>query len=314
MAKMPVGRGGPSTMLQWLHPRSRLATVGLGVALLAGGRQPAPPPAGTVAPASDALRTPAAAIRTLTAHLRANDLDAFARDEVPPALHARLQDAWRAGRTRWPLQELPFARRIPGALQTLAAPDAEARLGQVFAHQFAGQDRQIRGAIASLGVFGMHYLQNQGDFSADERAHHVQLVQAATLWGQHAPLADPVRARRAIARLSTAARASGLTSDAAFRSAGMDASLERMGRFAAVFKQVLGAYGLDLDAGLDALHATLRQQTGDQATVRMEDGFAGQPIDALVTLRRIDGRWYVADFLAHAEAAVRDPSASPAAR
>lgn len=294
-------------MLQGLHPRSRWTWV-LAVALLAACQRTAAPPVPPAAPAVDGLRTPAAAIRTLTAHLRDNDLDAFARDAVPPALHARLEDAWRTGRTRWPLQELPFARRIPGALQTLAQPGADAHLRQVFATQFARQDRQIHGAIASLGVFGTQYLQEQGDFSADERAHHLQLVQAAVVWGMRAPLGDTARAHAAIARLTGAARATGLTSNAAFQSAGMDASLQRMGRFAAVFKLALATYGLDIDAGLDQLRATLQQQTGDRATVRMRYGFAGQPIDALVTMRRIDGRWYVADFLGHAEAAVQAPA------
>jgi hypothetical protein len=244
-------------MWTWMRPPATRAVVVLAVLLVAAcGRTPTPSAPTATTPA--ALDKPAAAIRTLTAHLRHNDLDAFARDAVPPALHARLEVAWRTGQTRWPLQELPFARRIPGALQTLAAPGAEAELGRVFARQFAGQDRQIRSAVGALGVFGVHYLQDQGSFSADERAHHVQLVQAAVVWGQRAPLADSVRARQAIARLCAAARASGMTSDSAFRAAGMDVGLQRIGRFAAVFKQVLTGYGLDLDAGLDALQATLR--------------------------------------------------------
>ena len=28
--------------------------------------------------------------------------------------------AWREGRTRWPLDELPFGRRLPGLLKSLA--------------------------------------------------------------------------------------------------------------------------------------------------------------------------------------------------
>src|SRR4051812_27108565 len=58
--------------------------------LVACGRAPEPAaPHALAAP----LR-PAQAVQLLTRHLRDNDLAAFARDAVPPALHARLEDAW----------------------------------------------------------------------------------------------------------------------------------------------------------------------------------------------------------------------------
>jgi hypothetical protein len=84
----------------------------------------------------------------------------------------------------------------------------------------------------------------------------------------------------------------------------MAASLRRMGRFQGVFKQALRVYGLDLDASLDGLRASLQQQTGDTATVRMRYQLDGQPVDALVSLQRVEGRWYLADYLRHARAAV----------
>ena len=65
--------------------------------------------------------------------------------------------------------------------------------------------------------------------------------------------------------------------------------------------------GLDLDADLGTLDASLQQQTGDRAKVRMRYRFAGQDIDTVVSLRRIDGRWYLADYLRHAEAAIARP-------
>jgi hypothetical protein len=276
--------------------------------LLPGCRQDEAPAAAT----SDAAAKPAQAVRQLTAHLRANDLEAFARDAVPPALHAQLETAWHEGRTRWPLDELPFGRRLPGLLKSLAAPGSEARLQQVFDRQFAGADRQLHGAAASLGLFGAQYLEHEGDYSGDERQHYAQLIAAASRWGASAPLGDRQRARAAIAQLAIAARNTGLTSEAAFREAGMDASLRRMGTFAAAFKRALARYGLDLDADLGTLDASLQQQTGDSARVRMRYRFGGQDIDTVVSLRRIDGHWYLADYLRHAQAALARPPA-PAA-
>ena len=58
---------------------------------------------------------------------------------------------------------------------------------------------------------------------------------------------------------------------------------------------------------------TLVEQTGDTARVRLQYALAGQPVDAVLPVRRVDGHWYLADYLAHAQAAVegRGPPASP---
>ena len=270
-------------------------------ALLAGCQR-APPPA--VARTPVGATRPAQAVQLLSRHLRDNDLQAFARDAVPPALHARLEAAWREGRTRWPLAELPFDHRLPSMLQSLAAPGSELRLQQVFDTQFAGANGQIKGAAAALGLFGAQYIEHEGDYSASERQHYAQLIDAASRWGMTAPLADRERARVAIAQLAGAARRTGLTSTADFRAAGMDESLRRMGPCSAAFKQVLARYGVDLDASLAGMQAKLQQQTGDSAQVRMRYLLGAQTVDAIVPVQRIDGRWYLSDYLHHAEAAL----------
>jgi len=255
----------------------------------------------TATAAADA--TPAQVVRQLTAHLRHNDFEAFARDAVPPELHAQLDVAWREGRTRWPLDELPFGSRLPGMLDSLAEPGSETRLLRIFDRQFAGATSELRSAASALGVFGTQYISNEGDYSEDERQHYAQLIAATAQWAMRAPLADRERAVAAIPKLAAAARRTGLTSKAAFRNAGIDGGLRRMGPFAATFKQVLASYGLRVDADLATLEATLQQQTGDTAEVRMRYRFAGQPIDTVVSMERIDGRWYLSDFLRHARAA-----------
>lgn len=280
----------------------------LGVVLLLGACRPSPQSPDAVK--ADPAAKPAQAVRLLTGHLRDNDLDAFAHDAVPPALHARLEAAWRDDRTRWPLDELPFGSRLPDMLKALAAPGAPAKLQKTFDQQFAHADRQIHGAAQSLGVFGAQFLQQNGEYSDDERQHYAQLVTAASRWGAQAPLGDPKRARAAITRLSAAAVKTGLTSEAAFAEAGMGASLRKLGPFSAAFKQSLVAYGWNLDQDLAGMDASLQQQTGDSAQVRMRYTLAGQPIDTVVTMQRVDGRWYVVDFLRNARAAVKSSAKS----
>ncbi len=284
----------------------------LACVLVACDRAPPPAPAARTAAPAAATR-PAQAVRQLTRHLRDNDLVAFAHEAVPPALHAQLERAWSAGHTRWPLDELPFDDRVPALLKSLAAPQAQTDLQRVFDQQFAHAPRQIKGAAASLGLFGAQYIQRQGDYSDDERQHYAQLIQATSAWATTAPLSDRARAQRALAALTVAARRTGLDSAADFQRAGMEESLRRMGGFAQAFKQALAAYGLDLDASLDGMHATLLQQTGDRARVRMQYRYAGRDIDTVVAVQRIDGRWYLSDYLHHAGKAVATTPA-PASR
>ena len=58
------------------------------------GTDPAAAPADT-----RAARKPAQAVRQLTAHLRANEFEAFTQEVVPPELHGRLVQAW--AQARW---------------------------------------------------------------------------------------------------------------------------------------------------------------------------------------------------------------------
>jgi hypothetical protein len=259
------------------------------------------------APLAGGATKPAQAVRLLTRHLHDSDLDAFARDAVPPALHVQLETAWREDRTRWPLDELPFDERLPALLGALAAPGSEAKLQKTFDRQFSRADAELKAAAASLGLFGVQYVRNEGDFSAAERDHYAQFVSAISRWGMGAPLGDPQRARVAIPQLAAAARKTGLASEADFARLGMHDSLRRLSAFLATAKQVLGRYGLDLDDSLQHLEAGLQSQTGDTAKVRMRYTLGGQPIDTVVEVERHGGRWYLSDYLRHAEAAVAAP-------
>jgi len=266
------------------------------------------PDTADVAPAREAS-TPGETVRRLTAHLRDSDLKAFARDAVTPALHAELETAWREGRTRWPLDQLPFAAHLPRAMAALSAPDAEKTLQQGFDRQLA--NASLAQAAEFLTVFTVQYILQQGDFSVSEREHYPQLVQALGAWAGQAPIGERKRAQAAIATMAAAAREAQLDSDEAFAEAGMSAGLQRMSRVLAAGKQVLVSYGFDLDADLRDMQVQLQSQTGDLARVRMQYALAGTPVDTVVNLERRDGRWYVSDFLRHAEAAVADGGQEP---
>lgn len=258
-------------------------------------------------PAVPGGERPTQAVLQLAQHLRANDAAGFATAAVPPTLHARLETAWRTGRSRWPLDELPLEDRLPAMLATLAEDDARNTLQKTFDRQFANAGDDLRSAAASLGVFGVEYIRNEGDYSAAERDHYAQTVAALSRWASGAPLSDAKRARGAIAILTTAARRTGIATPEDLANLGMDESLQRLGPFLGAVKQVFATYGLDLDATFDGLRATLVQQTGDTATVRLRYTLGKQPVDTLLVVQRIDGRWYLEDYLRNAEASLEGP-------
>lgn len=260
------------------------------------------------AAATPGAREPAEAVLLLTRHLHANDLAAFARDAVPPELHRQLDAAWRQGRSRWPLDELPFDERLPKLLGALAETGSEQKLQRVFDRQFSGETTALKAAATTLGLFGAQYVRHEGDFSNAERQHYLQFVQALSRWGAAAPLSDAARARIAIPQLAAAARATGLKSEADFARVGMEAGLQRLSGFLRVLKQVLAGYGLGLDESLGGLRAHVVSQQGDRARVRMQYRLGGSEIQAVVEVERIGRRWYLSDYLRHARTAVAAPA------
>lgn len=268
---------------------------------------------GPVEPPPVAAGGPEAAVRQLARHLHDNDLPGFARDAVPPSDYARLESAWREGRSRWPLTELPLDDQLQPLLAALAAPDSERTLQQGFKRNFANQGKDLKDAARSLGLFGVQYVKREGVFTDEERAHYAQTIAALSDWAQQAPLADPKRGAAAIARLAAAARQTGLASEQSLQAAGMTGSLQRLSPFLSGAKAVLADYGLPLDRSLAGLDTTLVEEKGDSARVRITYPLGQRTIDTVVSLQRRDGRWYLSDHLRRAEQALASPAGESAA-
>lgn len=283
----------------------RIAVAGLGVWALLACRPDAP---ARMAPTPTA---PTAAVRQLIDDLRADDLAAYARHAVPPALHAQLDAAWREGRTLWPLTELPLSDRIPNALAMLAAPNAQRDLRRVFDAQFAGADRDLRATAATLGLLGARYVASEGDYSPAQRTHYAQLVAALGRWGAQAPLGDPARGRRALTALVDATRTAHLGDAARWRADGLEGGLARLQPVTRAVRLALRDYGLDVDAALRSARIRETARTGDTAQVRVDYRLGGRDLQADLALERIDGRWYLVDVLRAARTeAAREQSAS----
>ena len=70
-------------------------------------------------------------------------------------------------------------------------------------------------------------------------------------------------------------------------------------------------YGLDAGASLRGMQARLLDQTGDTARLRLRYTLGGTELDAIVPVVRIDGHWYLADFVRRAEASLAGKPSRP---
>jgi len=277
--------------------RRPLIVTGLAMSLWLTACKPAP------APLAGASSQPAASVKALAEHLRRNDLAGFARAAAPAEDLQALDQAWREGRSDWPLAELPLGERVPGLLTTLTTPDAERRLNAAFDRQFARQERDLKAAARTLALFGSQYVQYQSDYPEPQRRYYVQVIQALGDWAQNAPLADATRAHLAVRELVVGARATGLGSATDLRKAGLLPGLSKLAPLAKAFKSVTASYGLDLDASLDRLRTGLISEQGDVAQVEIRYPLGEREIVHTVQMKRRNGHWYPADVLAQAEAA-----------
>ncbi len=299
------------------YPRSaacRGLVLALCVVMLLTACQPTSTPAATDPAVMAALAKPAPAARpvdainVLAARLLARDGAGFAKLAVPADLHTKLEAGWREGRTRWPLDELPLDNRLTAMLASLQEKNAQKKLKATFRQQFAGADRDIDSAIRTLAQFSGQYVQKEPAYTKDERDHIGQAIAALSSWALAAPLSDTARADRFFTALTAAAQRSGIDGKAgnkAFATLGMRSSLNRMSPFiATLLAQLRTQYGLDMDASLRSLKVQLLEQTGDTARLRMRYTLAGRDIDAIIPAVRIDGHWYLADFVTRAEASL----------
>ena len=290
------------------------ALVAAVLALAACKPEPVPP---SPAELPGAASEPATAVRLLAQRLHDNDLVGFATAAVPTSEYVRLEAAWRDSGSRWPLTLLPLDDQLLPLLKTLSAPGAEARLKRGYDLQLANQNRDLRDAARNLGLFGIKYVQERAEYTADERKHYVQVIEALSAWGQHAPLGDPKRAHAAIDRLCAAARRTGIDNDETLRTLGMEQSLRRLAPFFAEIRAVLAdSYELPLDRSLADLRSGLLAEHGEHAQVQVRYPLAGKEIDTVVDLERRYGRWYLAGYLRDAEkilAAIPPPPPEEAA-
>lgn len=195
-------------------------------------------------------------------------------------------------------------------LSALSAPGASrAAAGVQTQFRQPGQGPERRRVPWSL--FGVQYVKREGVYTDEARALRAGDRGAERLGAARA-LSDAKRGAAAVPPLVAAARKTGLTSEASFREAGMTASLQRLSPFFVQAKALLAGYGLPLDQTFRELRVGLVEEKATRPGSACITRWAAGEIDTVVSLRRKDGRWYLGDYLRHAEQALAPPAGETA--
>lgn len=298
-------------------PSRRLFLLAAGLCLMLAaccpGHQAPPTPADPPAAAMPlGAETPEGAVQALLQRLAHNQLPELAHVALPPPLHQGMEAAWREGRSRWPLTELPLDDNIPKLLAALNQPLAEETLRRGFRRQLAGQTPALQDAAYNMALFGKEYLRREGRYSEQDRQHYVQVLRVLGQWARQAPLGDAERGHQGIRLLVEAAGQSAAKRDEDFSRLGMDESLRQLVPLLVAMKRLFALYGLDLDAALASTQVRTLSQQGSHAEVELRYELAGQSITTVMVVEQVDGRWYLADYL-RAAREVQGVAPAPAA-
>jgi hypothetical protein len=256
---------------------------------------------------------PVAAVQGLARALRDDDLVRYSQLSMPPELHKRMEQRWHekllAAPPPTPAQQKDYARWI----ERLTAPDAEAKLYARFDARMKRFEPEIAAQWplmqATGGIFINGLIKANGKLTADEKEHAKAVGEALLAWLKPELITDRVRAKKAIAVLSKAARELDLPTLADTRKLEMLPTLEKGGEVLRAIKDVALVYGLDADASLAAVQARVLEASGDSATMEVSYPLLGKTVRFQMELLRRDKRWYPADAVLKAELELARPLA-----
>jgi hypothetical protein len=260
---------------------------------------------------------PVAAVEGLAQALADDDLVRYSRLSVPPALYTQVEARWKAKVAAAPPPTPVQVRDYNHWMGQLTAPDAEATLYASLDPKLTRLEKEIGGQWplmkATAGLFVNGVIQANDKLSPAEKAHFKAIGAAFSDWATAERFTDRKSAKQAIAVVTRTARDLDLPTLAQARKLEMEPAFAKAGIGWHGLKQLLAVYGIDVDAALDGLDATLKSADGDTAIVAGTYPLMGKSIAFEMELVRRDGRWYPAHAVRQAEAELAQAPAAPLA-
>lgn len=261
--------------------------------------------AATAAAADD----PVAVVEQAAEHLKANRLDAVVELAVPPKRLEQMRQRWVAERDANP-PDAEEAAEFEKTMAKLTGDDAEQVLMAEVEPHLAKYDAEVAPQLPMMiGMgrgFAVQAIQENKEFPEERKQELIDTLDAIAKWLGQAKFSDREAARQAISRVVEGARELELATVDQVQQLDFDQMLDKAGVGFAAAKDVVGYYGLDLDATFDSMDASLVKQEGDSATVKVDYQLFGEALSFQTEMVRVDGRWYGRDTIEQLERELRD--------
>lgn len=276
---------------------------------------------------------PVQAVEIAAARMRQGDVLGLIQATVPPAYLERMKDNWKTKFNQATITDEERAE-FASAMAKLTASDAEAALFAEIEPELAKFEAEVAPQISSMILiaqgFAMQAVENHESMTDAQKQQVGEIVMATATWLHGARFGDRELARKSIGEAVIMARALGLTTLDEVHALDFEAAMTKAGEVMRGVMRVLAVYGLNLDATLEGVKATLVSQEGDSALVQVDyqifgselpkdtqgDGDQAQgryqtfgaPISFQLQMVRQNGRWYGKDTLAQIETELAKPS------
>lgn len=257
---------------------------------------------------------PVAAVAGMAKAIKDDDLARYSRLSMPPELHRRMEQRWRARLDAVPPPSAAQQRDYSRWMQRLTDSRAEKNLYR----DFDAKLRKIESELgaqwplmqATGGIFINGLIKSNEKLGPAEKAHAKAVGSALLDWLTPATLTDRGKARQAIAILAATARSLDLPTLQHTRRLEMIPALEKGGQVLKGLKRVGRVYGIDADAALAGVQTRLLSAQGELAKMEVSYPLLGKTVSFEMQLIRRDGRWYSADAVRNAETELAQPLAA----
>lgn len=259
---------------------------------------------------------PAETITKAAADLRASNIVALVQTVVPPKHYERMKSEWKNKIATSPSTEAEKAE-FAATMAKLTAADAETALYAEIEPALAKYEAEMAAQLPLMVGMGRGFagqaVAESTQLNDQQKAQANQMLDAVAAWVQKTNFFDRELAKKSIARAVKAARDLNVKTLDEVEKLEFEQMLEKVGIAFQGFKDVLAIYGLDFDATLDSVKASVVSEQADQAKVKVEYTFLGQALSAESDMVKSEDRWYGKEALAEIEKAANAPAvAEPA--
>ena len=266
-----------------------LAAVGLGCS-----QQNSSAPT-TPAAVAAATSSPEGTITAAVKAVRENNVGALFEITLPTPELVKMKADWSKEMNKDPVTD-EDRKQFADTMTKLTAPDAEAKLYAQIEPQLKEFDQKSAQQMPMMIAMGRGFAQSaiaqSKDLTDAQKQQAQQLLDAVGNWAQTTKFTDPTLVKGAIAAICKTARDLNLKTIDEARALTYDQGMQKAGIVVGGVKQVLLAYGLNVDKALDSVKVDAPVITGDTAKVKVSYVAFDQPFATDSDLVKMDGKWY----------------------